>query len=192
MKPLSENEGNTVIGIDDYFLEKSEIELVKKASRAFAVGYVNNLFNTIKTNNPSLVRKLKITNEYPYYLTLFIHQKTPGEIDELVIYAEPKNNGDGLCEVKEIHHSYECHSMFLKEKEKSLASGCIRWRWNSLEIPEMYMKAIAEGKRAGRTICDYSIFSSKAPCPKSFLQYRDTISFTSHPFWNPTKPQGLI
>lgn len=141
-------------------LDESEIELVKKASRAFAVSYVNEIYNTIKSLDPSLVKKLKIIDEYPYYLHIFIHQETPGKVEKLDIYSEPKMYGDGLCEVMEIYHNSEVGSSFLEEKKIRLAQKCMKWHWPSMEISKMYMMAISAGKRVGKSIFDYSQLSS--------------------------------
>ena len=152
-------------------LEQSEIELAKKASRAFAVAYVNGIYHTIKSIDPSLVEKIKILKKYPFYLYVFIYQKTPGKIDELEIYCERKFNGDGLSEVKEIYHSCEFDETVLENKKKSLPGKDIHWRWSSLEISKMYMMAKFEGKRVGRSIYEHSLYSSDEPSHKSFLDH---------------------
>ena len=147
----------------DNHIDEGEIELAKKASRAFAVGYVNEIYNTIKSMDSSALKKFKITQQYPYYLHLFIHQEKPGEIERLEIYSEEKLHDDGLCGVGEIYHDSETESSFIKDKKKNLTDRCVNWKWFSLEVSRMYTEALSEGKRIGKSIYNHSQFSSTGP-----------------------------
>ena len=165
-------------------LDQSEIDLVKMASRAFAVTYINEIFFTIKSIDPSLLDKLRIIRKYPFYLYLFIQQEEPGKIERLEIYCEHKSNGDGLSEVKKIYHSSEYERSFTDEMKKSLAKNCINWRWSKLEIAKMCMMALSEGKRVGKSIYDHSSYSSEDSSTSSVLHHH-IISL------HPRKPSDL-
>ncbi|UCG68313.1 MAG: hypothetical protein JSV09_10895 [Thermoplasmata archaeon] len=113
-------------------VDESEIELVKKASRAFAVSYMNEIYKTVKSLDPKVVEKIKLTRHYPYYLYLFIHQDRCGKIKELDIYSRQKLSDDGLCEVKEIYHDCECGNFLIEKKKKRLGEESLDWRWSKL------------------------------------------------------------
>ncbi|UCE37577.1 MAG: hypothetical protein JSW00_19340 [Thermoplasmata archaeon] len=142
-------------------LAKGEIELAKKASRAFAVCYVNEIYNTIKSLDPALLKRLKTANEYPYYLHLFIHQQTNGKIDTLDIYTEYKSKDDGFCEVREIYHCSECDGSYIEEKKRRLALRCMKWRLSQLELSKMYKIALCAGKRVGKSLHNFSNLTSR-------------------------------
>jgi hypothetical protein len=150
-------------------LNEGEIALSKKAARAFAIGYVNEIYNTIKKVDPSSLNNLCIIHKYPFYLHIFIHQDEPGSIDKLDIYFEHKNNDDGLSEVKEIHHSAEHDPNSIRKRKRTLAKTCNHWRWTSLEIPRMYTMAISEGKKVGMSIYNRYVLSFEWLFPKSFV-----------------------
>ncbi len=133
-------------------LNESEINLVKKASRAFAVSYVNEIYKTINTLDPELFKKLKSSNEYPYYLHLFIHQEEVGKIDRLDIYTEYKPEADGMCEVREIYHCSECDNAVIEERKRCLSLRCMKWRLSHLEISNMYTTALFAGKKVGKSL----------------------------------------
>jgi hypothetical protein len=146
----------------NFIINQNEIDLMKKASRAFAVCYSNQLYKTIRSNDPSLVNKLIITRQYPYYLHLFIFQKSHRIIDELIIFSEAKSSKDGLCEVISIDHSREEERALMEKRMEKLQKRCIKWKWISLELPKMFMMAISEGKKVGQTICSTSVYSQIA------------------------------
>ena len=145
-------EGNTSIEIPENGIDESEVELATKASRAFAVSYMNEIYNTIKSIDPSIVKQVKATRRYPYSLHVFIQQEKPGRIEQLDLYTERKSTDHELCEVKEIYHSAHPWDPSIKDRMRNLADRGIRWRWSSLEIPEMYAMARSEGRRIGRYI----------------------------------------
>lgn len=147
-------------------LGKNEIELVKKASRAFAVSYVNEIYNTLKSLDPSDLDKFEITKQYPYNFYLFIHQKKPGEIEQLDIYSEQKYYGEGLCEVKAIYHNSEYDASYLEERRRFLNKRCTKWRLPCLEISKMNMTAKHAGKRVGKSIHNLVNILHKVPKPK--------------------------
>jgi hypothetical protein len=155
------NEGESSIDIPESPIDEHEIELVKKASRAFAVTYVNEIYNTIKSIEPSALEKFEIIKQYPCLLYLFIYQNKSGEIEQLDIFSEQKYCGDGLSEVKEIYHSSEFGSSFINNKKKKLANRCNNWHWSSLKISKMFMMATYGGRRVGRSI--YNQSRLKAP-----------------------------
>jgi len=171
---------NISIGEEDHG-PFSDIDLVKKASRAFAVCYVNEIYNTIKSMNPSLLKKIKITNGYPYSLHLFIHQEKRGEVKRLEIFSEPKYNADGLCEVADIYHDSEFDTTYIEEKKKYLSKNCMNWHLSSLEINKMYTMAKSAGQRVGKSMCRYSrfcsedsfrrhLYTSSHYCPRTYSQ----------------------
>jgi hypothetical protein len=164
----------------DIHLDTNEIALVKKAARAFAVCYVNEIINTIKSIDPSAVEKLVISKKYPFYLHLFIDQEIPGVIKQLDIYSEHKNNGDGLSEVKEIYHTSECDITEIEEIKKNLAGKCINWRWNWLELGKMYTLSITEGKKVGWSIYNRFVLSFGGTYPRSFVNHLNSISMPAH------------
>ncbi len=145
-------EENTPIEIPENGLDESEIELATKASRAFAVSYVNEIYNTIKSIDPSMLKQLKATRRYPYSLYVFINQDEPGKIKQLEVYTGLKPNGDSLCAVKEIYHSAHPWDSSIGERMTSLSHKGIRWCWSSLEISGMYALARSEGRRVGSSI----------------------------------------
>jgi hypothetical protein len=151
-------EDNRSTEVSEKSIDKNEIALVKKASRAFAVSYVNEIYNTIKSLDPSSLERFEITRQYPYYFYLFIHQEKPGEIERLDIYSEQKYYRDGVCEVREIYHSSEFESSYIEEKKGNIAKRCENWQLTSIEVPKMYMIARYGGKRVGKSI--YNFFKS--------------------------------
>jgi hypothetical protein len=142
-------------------LDESEIKLVKKASRAFAVSYVNEIYKTVKTLDPELFKKLKSSNEYPYYLHLFIQQQESGKIDKLDIYTEYKPEADGLCEVREIYHCSECEISEIEERKRCLSLRCMKWHLSHLEISSMYTTALFAGKKVGKSLHNLSTLTSR-------------------------------
>jgi hypothetical protein len=150
-------------------INEGQIALVKKASRAFAIGYVNEIYNTINHTDPKALKNITITNKYPFYLYIFIHQDEPGKIKQLDIYSERKYHGDGLSEVKEIYHDFEYEITFLRKKKRDLAQRCNHWRWKNLEIPRMYTMALSEGRRVGTSIYNRYVLSFNWLFPKSFV-----------------------
>jgi hypothetical protein len=164
-------------------LNEGEIALVKKASRAFAIGYINEIYKTIKREDPSAIENITLTHKYPFYLYIFIHQEEPGKIKQLDIYSEQKYNGDGLSEVKEIYHNIEFDLTYLRKKKRSLAKTCNHWRWNSLEIPKMYTMAISEGKKVGMSIYNRYVLSFSWLYPKSFV-HQPNMNFPAHKTMN--------
>jgi hypothetical protein len=160
-------------------IDEGEIALVKKASRAFAIGYVNEIYNTINHTDPKALKNITITNKYPFYLYVFIHQDEPGKINQLDIYSERKYHGDGLSEVKEIYHDFEYDSIFLRKKKRNLAKTCNHWRWSSLEIPKMYTMALSEGRRVGTSIYNRYVLSFNWLFPKSFV-HQPNMNFPAH------------
>jgi hypothetical protein len=142
-------------------LDENEIKLVKKASRAFAVSYVNEIYKTVKTLDPDLFKKLKNSNEFPYYLHLFIHQEESGKIDRLDIYTEYKPEADGLCEVREIYHCSECEGSFIEERERCLSLRCMKWHLSQLDISNMYTTALFAGKKVGKSLHNLSNLTSR-------------------------------
>jgi hypothetical protein len=170
-------------------INEGEIALSKKASRAFAISYVNEIYKTIKTVDPSALNNITITHKYPFYLYVFIHQEEPNKIKQLDIYSEQKYHGDGLSEVKEIYHDAESEAVTIRKKKRSLAKECSHWRWTSLEIPKMYTMAISEGKKVGNSIYNRYVLSFGWLYPKSFVHQPNmnfpahkTTSFGSHRF----------
>jgi hypothetical protein len=160
-------------------INEGEITLSKKASRAFAIGYVNEIYNTLKKVDPSALNNLCIIHKYPFYLHIFIHQDEPNSIDQLDIYFEHKNNDDGLSEVKEIYHSAESDAATIRKKKRILAKTCNHWRWTSLEIPRMYTMAISEGKKVGMSIYNRYVLSFDWLFPKSFV-HQPNLNFPAH------------
>jgi hypothetical protein len=176
-------------------INEGEIALSKKASRAFAIGYVNEIYNTIKKKDPSALNNLCIIHKYPFYLHIFIHQDESNSIKMLDIYFEHKNNDDGLSEVKEIFHNAECNAATFRKRRRTLAKTCNHWRWKSLEIPRMYTMAISEGKKVGMSIYNRYVLSFDWLFPKSFVHQpglklpdNRTSTFESQHFSNLPKP----
>jgi hypothetical protein len=172
----------------DSLINEGEIALVKKASRAFAIGYVNEIYKTIKREDPSAINNITITHKYPFYLYIFIHQDEIGKIKQLDIYSERKYHGDGLSEVKEIYHDSEYDSIFIRKKKRSLTKTCNHWRWNSLEIPKMYTMAISEGKKVGMSIYNRYVLSFGWLYPKSFV-HQPSMNFPAHKTMNFQNPK---
>ena len=160
-------------------IDEGEIALVKKASRAFAIGYVNEIYNTINHTDPKALKNITITNKYPFYLYIFIHQDEPGKINQLDIYSERKYHGDGLSEVKEIYHDFEYELDFLRKKKRNLTKRCNHWRWSALEIPKMYTMAVSEGRRVGTSIYNRYVLSFNWLYPKSFV-HQPNMNFPAH------------
>ncbi len=141
-------------------LDEIEIEDVKITSEAFAMRFVNELFDTIKSENPVLLKRLNFTRQYPYYLHIFIHQEIPGIIDSLEMYSEPKTKGDDTCEVRSVFHSSEFYSSRMEKEKQKLAKKCIKRGWTSLDVSKMPKISIWEGKRAAKSILNHtSLFS---------------------------------
>jgi hypothetical protein len=185
------NEGNDSTEPLDIYLDHNEVNLAKKASRAFAVTYVNEIYNTIKSMDPLALMNFRITKEYPYNLHIFIHQNEPKKIDLLEVYYQPKGMGDGLCEVKEIHHSSEEEDPEMDERKRCLAPNCITWKWSSLDMPSMYLKALCSAKRAGKSIYENSTFSPLSTKAETLQKLREGLLNSPHinaDFWfNPVK-----
>jgi hypothetical protein len=165
--------------IQNILIDEGEIALVKKASRAFAVSYVNEIYNTIKSTDSTAMNNLTFIHNYPSYLYLFIHQEEPGEIKQLDIYSEKKNNQDGVSEVKEIYHEAECDTALIRKKKRILSKKCSHWRWKDLEIPKMYTMALTEGKKVGTSIYSRYVLSFNWLYPKSFV-HQPNMSFPGH------------
>jgi hypothetical protein len=181
------NEGNEPVEPSGNDLFKGEIELVKKASRAFAVCHINEIYDTIKSIDPTALKKCDITKSYPYYMYVFIHQEESGKIDRLDIFSEPKSNGDGLCEVKEIYHSLEHDDSFIEGKKKNLEEKCKSWGWDSLELPRMNAVALCEGIRLGISVYVNSLISTDDSIFNDFMKDAEMISLahTHHMDYKP-------
>lgn len=128
-------------------LDEHEIGMAKKAARAFAVSYLNEIFTTIEYLDQPVIKKLYLTRHYPYYLYVVIQQQVPGKIGKLMLFTEQKHNGDGLCEVVAIQHSSNEWDPELAEKIKHLADEEMYWTWTDMDITHLYKFAIAEGRR---------------------------------------------
>jgi hypothetical protein len=177
-----QNEGNESVKSSENGRDNGEIELVKKASRAFAVCHINEIYETIKSIDPSALKNCEITKSYPYFMYVFIHQENPGMIDRLEIFSEPKPKGDGLCEVKEIYHSSEHDNSILERMKKSLAHKCKTWGWDSLEISKMNTIALCEGIKLGISVYVNSLISSENYNSNEILEDFEIISLapTNH------------
>jgi hypothetical protein len=160
-------------------MNEGEIVLSKKASRAFAISYLNEIYKTIKKTDPSALNNITITHKYPFYLHIFIHQEEPNKIKQLDIYTEQKYHGDGLSEVKEIFHDYECDPVTIRKLKRTLSKECSHWRWTDLEIPRMYTMAISEGKKVGMSIYNRYVLSFGWLYPKSFV-HQPNMNFPAH------------
>lgn len=182
MKIALQNEGNELLVSSENSRINGEIELVKKASRAFAVCHINEIYDTIKSIDPSALKKCEITKSYPYYMYVFIHQEKPGKIDRLDIYSEPKPKDDGLCEVKEIYHSSEHDNLLLETIKKNLAQKCKTWGWDSLEISKMNTVALCEGIKLGISVYVNSLISNDDLSSYDLLEDVEIISLapTNH------------
>jgi hypothetical protein len=141
-------------------LGKSDVERAVRASRAFAIKYINEIFRTIISMDPKVINKLKVTKQYPYSLYVFIHQEKPQEIDQLDIYMEKKNQGDGCCEVKEIYHSSKIGDASIEDKQRCLMGKCSSWSWNSLPISKMNALSLSEGRKIAQSLYDDYNFSA--------------------------------
>lgn len=182
MNIAHKNEGNELVEPSEDGLVKGEIELVKKASRAFAVCHINEIYDTIKSIDPTALKKCDITKNYPYYMHVFIHQEKHGRIDRLDIFSEPKSNGDGLCEVRDIYHSLEHDDGYLEGKKKDLEGKCKTWGWDSLEIPKMNTVALCEGIKLGISVYVNSLISTDDSILNDFIKDAEMISLahTNH------------
>ncbi len=147
MNPIKDHGGEVPSKALENGLDEHEIGMAKKAARAFAVSYLNEIFTTIKYLDQPVLKKLYLTRHYPYYLYILIQQKEPGSIGALMLFTEEKHNGDGLCEVVAIQHSSEEWDPDLAVKIKHLADEEQYWTWMDLDITHMYKFAIAEGRR---------------------------------------------
>ena len=160
-------------------INEGEIALSKKASRAFAISYVNEIYKTIKKTDSSALNNITITHKYPFYLHIFIHQEEPNKIKQLDIYSEQKYHGDGLSEVKEIFHDAQHETSYIRKKKREFVKECSHWRWKELEIPKMYTMALSEGRRVGNSIYNRYVLSFGWLYPKSFV-HQPNMNFPAH------------
>ena len=170
---------NNTIDNQENIINEGEIALSKKASRAFAISYVNEIYKTIKKVDPSALNNITITHKYPFYLYIFIQQEEPNRIKQLDIYSEQKYHGDGLSEVREIYHEAQHDPSYIRKKKKDLVKESSHWRWTALEIPKMYTMAISEGKKVGMSIYNRYVLSFGWLYPKSFV-HQPNMNFPAH------------
>jgi hypothetical protein len=147
MNPIIPNGGEVPSKALENGLDEHEIGMAKKAARAFAVSYLNEIFTTVNYLDKPVLEKLYVTRHYPYYLYVVIQQQVPRKIGKLMLFTEQKHNGDGLCEVVAMHHSSEEWDPKLAAKIKHLADEEIYWTWTDLDVTHLYKFAIAEGRR---------------------------------------------